>query len=392
MKKKGKSTLVTVVVNILLIAAIAVVGWKIYDYINDTNQTAKLAEDLWTQAAVTAAPSAGTADQGTAAKETETPAAESVPETETGSGTADASAQTELQSAQPVPEETSAKTATEKPVPEKTAAEKATETPAPEETPTEKTTEKPTPKDTTAEKAAETTEEPIPEETVEVLTEEDEPAQATPAPTATATPRFTDAPDVPVQVDFDVLKETNKETAAWLYHPDLEINLPVVHTDNNSFYLKHGFDGFREDSGTLFIDCRNKGDFSDLNTVIYGHARKDRHMFGNLQNYKDAEFCKDHPFFYLFIDGHRFRLEIVAAGDTTDASPFYSFPVDDTWLEQLQKIMEKSPYDFGIPITPEDHYVTLSTCAYDYEDERWLIIARIDDPEGVLPFYTEEEP
>ena len=225
-----------------------------------------------------------------------------------------------------------------------------------------------------------------------VLTDEDEPAQATPAPTATATPRFTDAPDVPILVDFDVLKETNEEIAAWLYHPDLEINLPVVHTDNNSFYLKHGFDGSRKDSGTLFIDCRNKGDFSELNTVIYGHARKDRHMFGNLQSYKDAEFCKDHPFFYLFVDGRRFRLEIVAAGDTTDASPFYSFPVDETWLEQLLKIIEKSPYDFGIPVSPEDHYVTLSTCAYDYEDERWLVIARIDDPEGVLPSAMEEEP
>ena len=345
MKKKKGSPLVTAAVNILFLAAIALISWKIYGYVNDSRQTSELAEDLWERAAVTAvqtdAPSVsgGTAEKN--AEELSAPTAHSMPIT-----------------TEPLP----------------TTAETVL---------------------TTTETLSATTETvPAAAETMPITaqTEPAASAETTPAPTATAAPRFTDAPDVPLRIDFEILKEANRETAAWLYHPDLEINLPVVHTDNNSFYLKHGFDRSKKDSGTLFIDCRNKGDFSDRNTIIYGHARKDRHMFGNLQNYKEAEFCRDHPFFYLFAGDHRFRLEIVAVGDTTDSSPFYTFPADEAWEELLQQIIEKSPYDFGIPVMPEDHLVTLSTCAYDYEDERRLVIARIDDPEGLLSDLAEDAP
>ena len=58
MKKKKRSVLFTIAVNLLFVAAIAVVGWKIWDYVNDSRQTTELAEELWEQAAITAEPAA----------------------------------------------------------------------------------------------------------------------------------------------------------------------------------------------------------------------------------------------------------------------------------------------------------------------------------------------
>ena len=181
-----------------------------------------------------------------------------------------------------------------------------------------------------------------------------------------------------------MLSEINPEVVAWLYFPDLEINLPVVRTEDNSYYLKHRFDRTRNDAGTLFADYRNTGDFSDRHTIIYGHARKDRHMFGNLKQFEDASFCEAHPHYYLYTPGHRYRMEIVAVGDTRDASPFYTLPAGEKWDELLRGMIDRSPYAFGISESPEDRYVTLSTCAYDYEEEQWLVIARIVEPDEMV--------
>ena len=59
--KKKRSTVLTVLINLLFLAAIAVVGWKIYDYTNDNRQTVRLAEKLWAEAVLTAPPSRETA-------------------------------------------------------------------------------------------------------------------------------------------------------------------------------------------------------------------------------------------------------------------------------------------------------------------------------------------
>ena len=53
---KNKRRLVTILINTLFIAAIAVVGWKIYDYVSDSRKTTDLAESLWEDAAITAPP------------------------------------------------------------------------------------------------------------------------------------------------------------------------------------------------------------------------------------------------------------------------------------------------------------------------------------------------
>ena len=327
---KNKRRLVTILINLLFIAAIAVVGWKIYDYLNDSRQTTELAEELWEEAAITAAPTRKAVA-----------AAPDLPVNET----------------------------------EKTGGE----TPGNEAMkPEESSEEMPAPKHKESASGEENS------VFLNLLN-----TTATPEPT----PRYTDAPDIPVGINFEKLAKTNRDVRAWLYHPGMGINLPVVQAGDNEYYLRRGFNRFTRRAGTLVVDYRNKGDFSDRNTIIYGHARTDLTMFGKLHYYKKAEYCEQHPFFYLYVPGHRYRLEIVTTGYTKDASMYYDLPAGDYWDELVEKLMERSPYDFGIPLSPDDHYVTLSTCAYDYQDERWLVIARIDDPDGTLPaFRNNKEP
>ena len=374
LKKKKRSVLFIIAVNLLLIAGIVVVGWKIWDYVNDSRQTKELAEELWEQAAITTAPATVNAavtqtDQVSAAH-----SAEAKPEDHIAAVNTEKVGQDQVssdQSTETNPEDHIAVVNTDK-VGQKESVQKETkennttgnseETLRPETTPFPNAQEKSSGEGGSA--------------FLKMLN-----ATVTPEPA----PRFTDMPDIPVGIDFEKLAKVNRAVACWLYHPGIGVNLPVVHGPDNEYYLRRGFNRYDRQAGTLFIDYRNKGDFSDRNTIIYGHGRRDLTMFGKLHYYKNAEFCEKNPFFYLYLPGYRYRLEIVATGYTKDASDYYDLPAGDYWDELLDRLMEQSPYDFGIPISPEDHYVTLSTCAYDYQDERWIVIARIDDPDGTLP-------
>lgn len=76
------------------------------------------------------------------------------------------------------------------------------------------------------------------------------------------------------KVDFTSLKQANSDTIAWLEVPGTDINYPVVHTDNNSYYLTHNFNKEYNEAGWIFADESNKFDGTDRNIVIYGHNIK----------------------------------------------------------------------------------------------------------------------
>ncbi|MGX7306277.1 class B sortase [Enterococcus durans] len=48
-------------------------------------------------------------------------------------------------------------------------------------------------------------------------------------------------------------------------------------------------------SGSIFMDYRNKKDFSDFNSIIYGHHMAESAMFGDLDKFKDQKFLRNTP-------------------------------------------------------------------------------------------------
>ena len=108
------------------------------------------------------------------------------------------------------------------------------------------------------------------------------------------------APDELLSVDFDTLQSVNPDIQAWLYMSGSSIHYPVLQAEDNSTYLYRLADGSANAHGSLFIDCRNAGDFSDWNTLIYGHNMKDGSMFGGLKKYRKQAYYDVHPEMTLF--------------------------------------------------------------------------------------------
>ncbi len=52
---------------------------------------------------------------------------------------------------------------------------------------------------------------------------------------------------------------------------------------DNDYYLHRTFEGKNNFSGSIFVEYRNSGDFTDSNTIVYGHNMKNQSMFGKLK-------------------------------------------------------------------------------------------------------------
>lgn len=182
-----------------------------------------------------------------------------------------------------------------------------------------------------------------------------------------------------ISIDLDVLGEVNEEIRSWLYSPDTVIDYPVCQGEDNSYYLTHLADGTYNKNGCLFIDCGNSGDFSDENTVIYGHHMASGKMFASLICYADQAYYEAHPVMYLTAAGKQYRLELFSGYTTTVDSSSYilSFGSEHEFMEWLREICGKSDFRATTYLTADDRIVTLSTCAYSFQDARYVLHGKL---------------
>lgn len=187
-----------------------------------------------------------------------------------------------------------------------------------------------------------------------------------------------DDPSVPAAIDFDALYEMNRDVVAWIYAPDTEINYAVAQARDNSYYLRRLLNRKGAVCGTIFADCRCSGDFTDRNTIVYGHKMDNGTMFAALAGYLDQAYYEAHPVMYIYVPGQRYRLELIA-GYTTDVyDAVYYLPVSQEERDRLlAQAVEKSTFRSGVTAGEEDRLVTLSTCSYDFNNARYVVIGRL---------------
>lgn len=71
--------------------------------------------------------------------------------------------------------------------------------------------------------------------------------------------------------NFDELKAQNSDVCGWITIYGTHVDYPVVQSEDNSTYLMRNPRGEYSLSGSIFMDYMNQKDFSDFNTIIYGH-------------------------------------------------------------------------------------------------------------------------
>ena len=182
-----------------------------------------------------------------------------------------------------------------------------------------------------------------------------------------------------LQIDFAELIRTNPDFRGWLYFPALDISYPVVQGKDNAYYLHHLFSGESNINGSIFVDCHNQPDFTDQNTIVYGHNMKNGSMFGTLDKYQDKELFEQHPEFYLYLPDKilKYRIFSCYAGRTGSEGYRYHFPEAEDFQTFLDTVSSYRDYDTGTELSATDRIVTLSTCVNSRRNYRYLVHGKL---------------
>ena len=113
------------------------------------------------------------------------------------------------------------------------------------------------------------------------------------------------------EIDFDGLRAINKDIVAWIQIPGIGVDYPVVQGKDNDHYLHYTFDGKANKAGSIFLDYRNRKDFTDSKVILYGHNMKDGSMFSNLKKYQDTGFRKEQGRVLIYLLEKVLECEIV---------------------------------------------------------------------------------
>lgn len=182
-----------------------------------------------------------------------------------------------------------------------------------------------------------------------------------------------------VEVDFNALQAINEQGVAWICSNDGSIHYPVMQGTDNDYYLNHLPDGTVNRNGSIFMDFRNQADVSDQNTFIYGHNMLDGTMFASLGRYSEAGYYEAHPSLLLVTPERSYSLQVFAGCVVPGNSDVYqiSYQNDEDFSAYLTKIRAMSEFSAPVEVTDDDRVVTLSTCAYNYEDARYVLFCRL---------------
>ena len=202
-------------------------------------------------------------------------------------------------------------------------------------------------------------------------------------PAATPTPEVEEVPEVyaaPISVDFDQLKQENSDVVGWIYGPDSPISYPVVKGADNDYYLYHSFGHALNQSGTIFMDTVCDAGLTQDNTILYGHHMNNGGMFATLESYRQEDYFKAHPVLYYFTPDETYVLEVFSAFVTGGDSDVYAFnfATREEYATFLETMTSRSGFTTDVEVDPDDHIMTLSTCAYDYEDARYVVLCKIE--------------
>ena len=179
----------------------------------------------------------------------------------------------------------------------------------------------------------------------------------------------------------------NQDLAGWISIPGFDINLPIAQGSDNDYYLHRDIYGKYTMYGVPFFDYRMT-DLKDLvkNTVVYGHnMRHDDLIFGLLENYREISGFEQAPVVEcntIYGDHTWFVYAVFITNSKEEDDNGYSFPYnfincsDAKFKTYIEEIDKRKLYSTGVDISESDRILTLSTCCYDFDDARLVVVCR----------------
>lgn len=187
-------------------------------------------------------------------------------------------------------------------------------------------------------------------------------------------------------IDFEAIQAQNPDVCAWIQIPGIDvIDYPILQSDpeaDDNFYLDHDINKEQKRAGSIYIQKLNRDDFSDPNTLIYGHNMLNGTMFGQLKKFKGADFFNEHRKIYVYTPGHILEYEIISAFiyDDRHILNSFNFYIQNECQEFFDQCINPTSFTKqvleGATLDSQDKIITLSTCTSN-NAERYLVVGKL---------------
>ncbi|MCI8332870.1 MAG: class B sortase [Clostridiales bacterium] len=177
------------------------------------------------------------------------------------------------------------------------------------------------------------------------------------------------------------LQEMNPDAVGWINIPGTGIEYPVVQAEDNEYYLDYDFNGQKNFTGSIFMECRNSETISEnLNTVVYGHNMEGGVMFNRLTRFLDEDFFYDNR--YIYVDSNEgtcvFEIFSVFKANEKDNYYYTFFNSNRDFVDFCYEMKYKSVFPVDdIEFEEDDRIITLSTCTNENQKERYAVQGKL---------------
>lgn len=186
---------------------------------------------------------------------------------------------------------------------------------------------------------------------------------------------------------FKDLLEANQDTKGWLEFPDTNINYVVMQKNSDSiYYLSHNFENNIDKGGALFLDQHSSVEKNTKNMVIHGHNMKTTdNMFHNLEHMKKLDYFMQHSTFdfnTIFQTGQWKIFSIFITNGSDKKEPFFdytraTFKDSSDFMNFVYQLRIRSIFNIDtVDINENDQILELSTCTYELDNYRLVLVAR----------------
>ena len=181
---------------------------------------------------------------------------------------------------------------------------------------------------------------------------------------------------------YQSVYEVNNNFVGWVYIPDTPLNYPVLQTkDYPEYYLRRDFYKKYSFAGVPFMDFKCTADESD-NIILYSHNMLDGTMFSVVEKYSKKSFWEEHPYIgFDTLNGYgTYEVAICARVDLTNIDFNYTdtvdFATEQEFDDYIAKVKALADYETDVSLEFGDKLLLLSTCEYQYEEGRYIVIAK----------------
>jgi sortase B len=155
----------------------------------------------------------------------------------------------------------------------------------------------------------------------------------------------------------------------------------VAQGKDNMKYVDTNAEGQYSLSGSIFLNSYNSSDFSDFNSILYGHHMVKKVMFGEIEYFSEQGMFDSHRYGNLYFDGKDHGIEFFAFfhADAYDSSVFSPNVKGEHREAYLDGMLAKATNIRDIGVTIEDRIVLLTTCSSSSTNGRDILAGRVTD-------------